>query len=673
VATWDNAKRIVKDSAAIIDRSGEGIYDDNFVVLFWECPEARYVNECVCFLNDSTQSVVAAGSQFADVPFADALFHLHAYYDEQRQRIYRVLMRHPISYLADNWSVANSKWKLYGGETFTHGPSTMRVLYMQNVAHDDALAFEEQSFSESLSDSVYLLGGELLDGEWYSIKRRSEVNPKTGLYTIYWYLSEFRNEDLYFRYSATPNITKGHLFKWDTTEELIEQILSETGFLSNGHQIEFYTDFTGDTAPSALSERAYWYKPYLDRVNGESVYYDASGTYARWHNGAQRVISAVADVGGAPTDYFEEQDDPANEYIAEGSAWSGTITLTDGAGGYQTLADDVSGRNVVYKRTSRDENDRLFDWEIELTWSTSQELYSRIYSGKNVIKGNYYKWGITEDEFDELFLHSLFDNSTGENIGPPELIGVSGAYIGDISNKDIGYLEHDDNGRAIFKSADDTIALFHSDYTGTGKWYFFETVTSQFLYEAESDASLPPNTGWVTIGGTGTLTWVGLHFSYPTDVSALWEATTGRTVGVRKLARAGSDGLFDAEIEIVWVTGSSKSVTTAGQILFTGTNITPDSSTEVCMKADGSLVTWSAFKTYLSALRVSPRVQLNPDGTLNYEAVARVEGDALTLRYSPNDHLLIDRTFGYGLDEEDIQNVLENTSVVPPTSFITGS
>jgi hypothetical protein len=361
----------------------------------------------------------------------------------------------------------------------------------------------------------------------------------------------------------------------------------------------------------------------------------------------------------------------ATWFDSDGNKYTEAGTDCYRIGGQDTLP---AGWTVVNKSTRRDDGgDLLWDMDVEITWSTSQELYSRIYSGKNTIKGNYYKWGITEDEFDELFLHSLFDNSTGENIGPPELIGVSGINIGDISNKDIGYLEHDDNGRAIFKSADETIAVFHSDYTGTGKWYFFETVTSQFLYEAESDASLPPNTGWVTIGGTGTLTWVGLHFSYPTDVSALWEATTGRTVGVRKLARAGSDGLFDAEIEIVWVTGSSKSVTTAGQILFTGTNITPDSSTEVCMKADGSLVTWSAFKTYLSALRVSPRVQLNPDGTLNYEAVARVEGDALTLRYSPNDHLLIDRTFGYGLDEEDIQNVLENTSVVPPTSFITGS
>ena len=238
--SYENAVRILKNQNARIAQSDGGIHDDNFVILFWENVEARYINECVRYLNESAQSVVAGPSQFYDVLFSDTLYHLHAYYkeeaasDDKSQRIYRVMMRSPISYAADNWGASTTKWSLYKGRTITHGPNTMLTLYMANVKATEALSFERQSLSESYTDSIYLLDTGLLSGTWYSIQRLAEKDPKTGLYTLYWVLNETENTTLYFTFMQGPNKLRGFMYRRESTQAILDTLFDDTYFKTDG-------------------------------------------------------------------------------------------------------------------------------------------------------------------------------------------------------------------------------------------------------------------------------------------------------------------------------------------------------------------------------------------------------------------------------------------------------
>lgn len=82
------------------------------------------------------------------------------------------------------------------------------------------------------------------------------------------------------------------------------------------------------------------------------------------------------------------------------------------------------------------------------------------------------------------------------------------------------------------------------------------------------------------------------------------------------------------------------------------------------------MVSWSAFKTYLSGLRGSVQIRQNPDGTVSYEAVLIDEGAYLTFRFSPNKATITDRIFKYGLSESEVQTVLQVTVLSPPLTSI---
>ena len=183
-----------------------------------------------------------------------------------------------------------------------HANHEMPVLRLANVApsavHDLVSYLNQDTFTDiSYRDDT-------LSGTWRRVRVEANVQ-EDGSYTIDVVLTDSANTDLYFRYQADNNTVKGHLFKWDTTEELINDALNTAGFLSAGQKIEFYTDFADDgTAPSGLDGRTYWYNPHVDQLNGENVFYDASDTYACWHDGDDRLITAIADVGGTPENYY---------------------------------------------------------------------------------------------------------------------------------------------------------------------------------------------------------------------------------------------------------------------------------------------------------------------------------------------------------------------------------
>ncbi len=87
-----------------------------------------------------------------------------------------------------------------------------------------------------------------------------------------------------------------------------------------------YTTTSTDAMPAGLQGTVYWY----DRgsvENGEIVLYDPTDTYAYWNNGTGWIISAVADVGSSPTDYFATF--PNQPTITDAGGYALTYTSID--------------------------------------------------------------------------------------------------------------------------------------------------------------------------------------------------------------------------------------------------------------------------------------------------------------------------------------------------------
>jgi hypothetical protein len=93
--------------------------------------------------------------------------------------------------------------------------------------------------------------------------------------------------------------------------------------MSNPHyQFAFRTYADAAVVPAGISN-LYWYDSGL-QVNGQSVHYDTSGTYARWsQSGPNFVYSALADVDGDPSDFFGPALE-GGDFTGNG-AWTGTL------------------------------------------------------------------------------------------------------------------------------------------------------------------------------------------------------------------------------------------------------------------------------------------------------------------------------------------------------------
>jgi hypothetical protein len=64
---------------------------------------------------------------------------------------------------------------------------------------------------------------------------------------------------------------------------------------------------SSDAVPSELQTTLYWYDSGLTNA-GEKVYYDLSGTYAKWYDGTNWLITTVANVGASVTFEYEATD-----------------------------------------------------------------------------------------------------------------------------------------------------------------------------------------------------------------------------------------------------------------------------------------------------------------------------------------------------------------------------
>ena len=79
-----------------------------------------------------------------------------------------------------------------------------------------------------------------------------------------------------------------------------------------------------DAVPSALQGSVYWYDTGTT-LNSESIYYESTDTYAYWNDGADWLITVVADVDTTPTDKFTL----SGSTFTGAGAWSGALTLSE--------------------------------------------------------------------------------------------------------------------------------------------------------------------------------------------------------------------------------------------------------------------------------------------------------------------------------------------------------
>jgi len=266
---YDQAKRILKEGEMRIAQSAEGIYDDDLVIGFWENVEAKYVNECVRWLNHIDNRTIYAPTSFYDVQFSDDLYHLHAYYSEQDQRIYRLHMRNAIT--SGVYAQTTTKWRLLSGETYESGSSNI-VLSMANVDPLYALAIQGEALDESYTDSIYLLTDIPLTGTWYSVKRDAQMNQETGLYEVRWYLSRYDSRETGFFYKTSNDETVIQIIKKDCSEEEKDRFFDRYFFDPDGSWYEEdpanagnYVKKNGDTAAGAIPATA---KQLTEQVNG---------------------------------------------------------------------------------------------------------------------------------------------------------------------------------------------------------------------------------------------------------------------------------------------------------------------------------------------------------------------------------------------------------------------
>lgn len=232
---YDNAKRILREGEMRIAQSAEGIYDEDLVIGFWENVEAKYINECVRWLNHIDNRTINAPTSFYDISFEDDLFHLHAYYSENDQRIYRLMMRNAIQSSAH--AQTTTKWRRLTGETYTSGTSSL-VLSMANVDPAYVDTIEQEALSETYTDEIYLLTDIVLDGTWHSIKRESFMSQETGLYEVRWHLSRYDSEETGFFYMTGNDETIIQIIKKDCSEEEKNRFFEHYFFDSAGDWYE---------------------------------------------------------------------------------------------------------------------------------------------------------------------------------------------------------------------------------------------------------------------------------------------------------------------------------------------------------------------------------------------------------------------------------------------------
>jgi len=363
---YENAKRILRNAEMRIAQSAEGIYDEDIVIGFWENIEARYIDECIRWMNEEGNRVVTGPSSFSDVEFTDDLYHTHAYYSEENQRLYRLFVRNPI--ISDAHGLETTKWKIASGQTYTNGQSTLS-LAMYNVSPEHALALQTAPLEEIYTDEIYLLTGVLLDGEWTSRARKATVSEKSGLYTIHWALTRSLSNEFGFIYRDGLSVIT-ELSVVDASETLLEEFLDKTYLDSEGN---WYHSANGTT----------YTKLNGNDVTGEAVAFPAAGAYKISESIPGRLIKASSR--------FDEREKNWNLQLEV------THRLSIESGFFYKSGNNETTMRIVKRDCSLEEKDRFFNHY----WFDSS--------------GNWYE----EDPNDLGFYNRVSGNAVAPNVSIP--------------------------------------------------------------------------------------------------------------------------------------------------------------------------------------------------------------------------------------------------------------
>lgn len=397
--SFPNAVRILKNSEARLANSAEGIYDDDFVLLFWENVEAKFIDECIRYLNDSAQRVIYAPSggstQFYDSSFSDDLHHLHSYYSGSEERIYRVMLKSAVTSSA--YTQSGTRWKLLSGQTYESGTSNL-VLAIYNVNPNNINALQAESIPETITDQIYLIGGTQLTGTWYNVRRDSEFNSSTGLYDLRWFISRYNSKEYIFRNIDNNSVNSVEFFKHHMTSDAIDDFEENYYFDSASLGIYYYstdsknytkrnnatvTDVRFDTSVdsgltskilawdgstnnfysttgSGTSSDPSYRLTYVDALDQWTVYKtagDTTSTLATFDEATTPTPGDVPNVGPSAT--FD-----TGYTLARDSGYSSTNFKNVIPSTAKNIITEVSGRNISYEQRPNRENGEI---DISLT------------------------------------------------------------------------------------------------------------------------------------------------------------------------------------------------------------------------------------------------------------------------------------------------------------------
>lgn len=183
---------------------------------------------------------------------------------------------------------------------------------------------------------------------------------------------------------------------------------------------------SSDAVPSGLQTAAYWYDSGLTN-EGEKVYYDLSGTYAKWYDGTNWLITTVANVGASVTFEYEATD---------GTGGNAPTPSLDGLRFYDT------GEDYEYETVYLDETGTYALWIGERGYGYEEKF-------------------ITPIEEVGVFTEGHF---TSDSPSYEAVYTADGDYSGQVT---ISALDPVETGYVIdhFKSATE-----NGDYTGYGDW-----------------------------------------------------------------------------------------------------------------------------------------------------------------------------------------------------------
>lgn len=380
----------VRDALAKI-HSGEGVdaLSDNTVIRRWDNIRADQIEDAVDYLQNYTSSKngdvkkMYVTDLMIDKTTLDGVWRVGKVSqkrsdDGSNYSVFQELHKGFIQTVKNSEQYDFSEFLIEDGDLW-HSGASQPILRLPNVdpAFEDAIRRELQA-SDTYTEIKTRF--ETLPGQYYYINTKPRPESD-GSFSILLFLSKHNNTDLYFKYWETPYTIKGFYYKWDATDETINEVLQ--------HQL--FDNDSGDLAdPPELLRITHGINigDFIGKDLKFSKWYKGHAQYS-WEDGDEWIIA-----GNSMQGYWNFADSIITGNVSQKSyvnpsaaippetGWTPEpgvnftiLTLsryTENFGSYTknvaTLQEGVIGRTVAKNRFDRDDNDRLFDLEIEITW-----------------------------------------------------------------------------------------------------------------------------------------------------------------------------------------------------------------------------------------------------------------------------------------------------------------